>query len=537
MNTSSSECSPGKKVWQAPAWNRTLAVVACALPMLFVLYSLWPGTKAWWSIIDDHRKMYILQVEHGLPLSAVFRHFWHAIDFPPLGISPRVQPIYHVLWGMELHYFGLNPHAWYALRIACALIFAGTMATAGARLLGTLAAVLLSLAILLPGFYAEVFLRLGTQESYIAPALTTALLIGTLPEARARGWALLSALLYLFVLLVAFGSKEVALVFVPPVALLVWIDFRKSGLRSFRLWSGLLSLAFAMFVLTFLWLGLRGQKVDLYGRDLSLVTRLLVLLRSDYMRGIHSVALVIAILAPGAAWLIGCRVKRVSELVPILFAVAINELIILTAYVGTLIFYNMDVPVGSHYEFPTYPLQQLLVFFGGAASVLLLIGWTPVRHSKAISFAVAAIVVLMLQFQRQPQWRQLRLNAENVQARTSTFERNFGKLLTEAKANSRRPIEFVSHGFNDFEPVNSLMRFLRGYGATNSIILNVAPLANVKVSSPWEEYLRGLMTGIRPAPGQFSQVSTGPLIEGSIRVFFSDQQLTDGAVANFWPML
>lgn len=516
---------------------RALSAIALLLPVAFFLYSLWPAKDAWWHIIDDHRKLHVLETEHGMPVSAIFRHFWHAVDFPPLGQTARVQPMFHVLWGTELRIFGLDAGAWYWSRIVCGAIFAAGMAAALIRVAGSFAAALISISLLVPSYHSQVFLRLGVAESYLAPALAIATLLAFCPVFNRFVWRLAAATAYAAALLVIFGTKEIGLLFVPLVAARAWLDARQHGWQSPRVIAGLAGIAFAAFVAVLLVLGLRGQTTDIYGQDLSILGRLANIVESPHIRETFAVALAWPIGIVALASVVSLRWPRMMSARGLLVPWSIAAVVLGCLYVASLVFYNFSIPSGSHYEFPARPLLQLLVLVAAASATVLPVALFSPARAHAAGFAVGAIVLLTVTLQQQPNVLLLRQNAEATHRQTSAFRRNFELLVEQAQQDPKRPVEFVSHGFNDFEPVHSLLRFLRGYGVRNPIVLNIGPLADLPTSSPWESYLRTLMLGIKPNAAVFSDVVSRPPSEGeSLKVFFSQPELSNGAVANFWPL-
>lgn len=505
------------------------------LPVAYVLWSLLPTANAWWSVIDDHRKVYILQVEHGMPVSAAFRHFWHAIDFEPLGRAMRVQPMFHLIWGLELHFFGLNPHAWYLARILYAVIFAGAFALALARMIGPIPGGLLAFAMLSPGYYSQLFARLGVAEAYVSVGAAIALLCVIAEPNWQSLKGRIIALLYALALVVAFGSKEVSLIFIPAVAIQVAVDWFRAGWKHPRVWGGIAGLCFAGFVLVMLILGLRGHATDFNGQNLSLIARFGQLWRSVSAHDPTAIAFLIALGALGtnrAANRFGqCRSNDRT-----LTVLAVAMVLLGIAYAGTLVFYDLSIPPDSHYAFPYRVLQQAILFTGVASTLVLLSGFRHLARMRKIAFCASGALVLWLTLRTEHSFWQIRLNSEAIARQTGDFEAKFAELTRQARADPDRTIEFVSHSVIDFEPVHSLLRFLRGAGITNPVILNVQHLAAITASTSWEKHLQGLMTGIQPSPDGFAAVTSESPSEKTIKVFFSQPDLSDGAVANFWPM-
>jgi hypothetical protein len=514
-------------------WAYVLGL-ACVLG--FVAYSFWPALNSWWYIIDDHYKAYLLTSFNGLSLKDICIHFYHAPDFQALGQGPRVQPMLHFLMELELYVFGLHPLPWYFCRILGALLFAGFSFVVLAKYFKPVAATLLTLAILIPGYQSQVFLRLGVSEAYMAPSMAIAFWIALQPEARSRCVSILLAIVYAVCIATAVGTKEVMVVFMPLIFLQVVMDYLQNGLRSPRLYGGIFGLLFSLFILVCLYFGLRNLTTDIYGRSLSFGPRLLQLTRDGWL-----IKAPVLIIAPAAllAWAQCWKLHRKQSQMPVRFCLLPLFIMagLAAAYLGSVFFYNCDIPRGTHYEFPVTLLSTCGLFLVIALAMRFVAEcWVFVKKYAAVFYSAAGLLCLVLTLQTNPV-QQLRANATDIRDNTQAFRDKLNKLISDARAKPDLPIEFVSFGFNDFEPVSSVQRFLRAFGVQNKMVLNVHNLVEQKPMSQHDAFLKSLMMAYPPQrPDGFDAVTRDVPSTTALRIHFSNQDLSDGAIANFWPL-
>jgi hypothetical protein len=507
-----------------------------ALVLGFVIYSLWPALNAWWSIIDDHRKPMIYNMYHGLSLADIARHFYHAVDFPPLGESPRVQPMFHVLNELELYFFGLNTLPWYGMKLILACIFSIYTFKIFARFYGPVAAALLTVAFLVPSYQAQVLLRLGVAEAYIGPAFAVALWMALNDEPLHAAGRFASAALYTVCLVVMLGNKEVMLILLPAISLRSALDFKKCGWSSPRAWGGVLGLVFGVFILVCLWMALRNQKVDIYGHSLSFADRLGKLFSSAWLMKAPVVLAPIAMLYGFIKYALRRRHPERHVGGPMV-GVLVTAALLASAYLGAVFFYNCEIPRNTHYEFPGRMLETSSLFMGMGLLVDLALSKpeVPVWLRQGLFACLAAVCLGLLL--KEEGLLTLHREAQSVSINTRAFEAKFRQVMERAKAHPETAIEFVCHGFNDFEPIHSLKRFLRGFGVSNRIVLNMGRVENKVPGNEWETYLKKLLLSLKAGQGEgFDEVTLSTPDTRRIIVYFSQPVLSEGAVANLWPV-
>jgi hypothetical protein len=511
-------------------------LLCVAVAVVIALYLWSPILRSWWYITDDYRWPTIL----GPGKSISFSQFLANCNPPDWHLGSKVnRPTYYCTTSAMMYLFGDRIILWNLARIA---IMASSLAMAGwvvSRLVGLLAAlpvvVLMGIHPLwydaLPRLQSELFAFLGLSAvGWLAWRAHQA------QREASPGWrrhvlgaGLLVAALY------AAGAKEIITALMALVAVLALLVTRKdcAGPTTYVKMPAILALGYCGFLSYCVYLGLRGDRVDLYGRKLSLGA-----LARLFASGLLGQPIAVLLLALALALYLFLRLRSCVEPERARRLARWNllmqlALVVFSAF--TVVFYRGDIPAGARYQFPYAFLPSLGVVIFTAYGYGLVETEFPRRkvHVSILAAVVPWCLALLIASRFDGGLASNRRGAIFYTAATERFRDRLALLTQAAKEDPGRPIVFQTYGFNDTEPLLSVDLFLKFNGCANPIYLSIVGYSEGTAKNPLERNLarltEGYLTSKRFLP------STDDVARRGIRVNFSKAKLDDGELANFWP--
>jgi len=229
-----------KRYWgSAMEWSRRRAAWACvAFAMALSWYHWSPLLGAGWLLIDDHEIVALTGAQNNFG----YRDIPTALAKSEVGsssVQTRFRPSYFVMRYTEAATWGNHPKAWYATRVAIAILSAAILAYFSAMIAGPLVGTAAVAFLLTRPFWADLFARLGPAETYALFGLDLIAVAWFIWRSRSR--SNLPVVLVTIGSLIAIGCKENFLILAPFIALLLWrYRARESGLLAKLLLSGVL---------------------------------------------------------------------------------------------------------------------------------------------------------------------------------------------------------------------------------------------------------------------------------------------------------
>lgn len=516
-----------------------LSGLCCAAAGFILAIYIWhPITDSWWYITDDYRWPRILGSDNSITFSE-FLSNCNPSDWP-LG-SKVNRPTYFFSTSLMMYLFGENIVWWNITRIAimsCSLAAVGWVV---ARIVGAIPS-LAAIALLgfhsmwfdaLPRLQSELFSLLGlSMTGLFAWAVIACSKNGERPFLRR---ALVGALCLFS--LYATGSKEnitVLMAMVAGVTLVATWASPSRTLAAFRfpavlvlIWSGVL--------FYFIYRGVMSKGVDLYGRAVRPSEAL-----HYFWQGILNKPIVWSLALTSSIAAITSLRFLSPEAKPLRGALTWNAIMqsCILFYTGFLaFFYRGGIPeFNSRYQFPYafLPLLGLIVL----ASVFL----DATKNHKRINFgllliaSIASPLVAHNAIANQGSSYSFNTTGAYLYRRaTISFHHRLEALITQATRSPSTPILFISHGFNDYEPLRSIDTFLKANGCQNEVFLEVIGYSESTAPSASAVHLSRLTNGLYTR-NIFHRPECLPSGVVPIKANFSREDLSNGAVANFWPL-
>ena len=513
--------------------------LCCAAAGFILAIYIWhPITDSWWYITDDYRWPRILGSDKSITFSE-FLSNCNPSDWP-LG-SKVNRPTYFFTTSSMMYLFGENIVWWNITRIA---MMASSLAAVGwvvARIVGAIPS-LAAITLLgfhsmwfdaLPRLQSELFSLLGISMTGLFAWAVVACSRSDGPTFLRR--ALVGALCLFS--LYATGSKENITVLMAMVAgvtlVATWVSPSRT-LAAFRFPAALVLIGSgALFY--FIYRGVMSEGADLYGRAVHPAEAL-----HYFRQGILNKPIVWTLALASLIAAITSLKFRSPEAKFLRRALAWNAIMqaCILVYTGFLaFFYRGGIPeLNCRYQFPYafLPLMALIV----GASVLL----EATRNHKRINFAVLLIASITTPLVAHSaiihpgSSYSFNLAGAQIYSRaTISFRHRLEMLIAQAAKSPSTPILFVSHGFNDFEPLLSIDLFLKANGCQNEVFLEVIGYSESAAHSDSEVHLSRLTNGLYTS-NRFHRPEDLPSGVVPIKANFSREDLSNGAVANFWPL-
>lgn len=511
------------------------AFVGVILGIVLALYLWLPMRHAWWYVTDDYRWPTLLGADGKITFRELLKYS-NPPDYP-LGSNVN-RPTYFFSTSLFMYLFGVKIVWWNLGRIA---IMAVSLGAIGFVVTRTCNLVIAAVTIGLLGtheLWIDALLRLQS-ELFIFLGLALVGLFSHLVVGRSfptlspvvRG-LLLAALT--LASLYATGSKEnitVLMLGLSAAVLLMsflpawtWLGRLRVPAACTLAWSGV--------IVACIYRGVLLQGSDLYGNKLvsdSIGPLVAGYLKTDYWAW---AALGVTLLFGVTAKLLQ-RKHAVAYAIPSLGLCLITQLCIVGFGVFLVFFYRGVIPASSRYQLPFafLPLIALLVL----GSWLMRLGGP--RLFRALAVTVATTLVLGYGY-AAVRGKNLKANREMAlvySKATEDFHQRLEALFVRARAQPDRPILFKSHALNDTEPLASVELFSRAYGLRNPIYLEIIGYSAATTHSPSELNLYMITTGFVTSGRFYAAAELSPNAHPII-ANFSQTDLSNGAVGNYWPL-
>jgi hypothetical protein len=460
--------------------------------VLIVLYSWSPMLRAQWSMIDDHEIVSLIGSGDGFG----FRDIPEALEKTEVSSSSaanRFRPSYYAIRYAEIAAWGANPEYWYAARILIAVLFSLAFTWLCLQVASPLLALGAVIFTLSRPFWVDLFTRLGPAETYGALGLTLVLLGFILR--RQRFCNSYNSLFLSLGVVVAVGSKENFLFLAAiPVCILV---FYWKKLSIFLKLTYFIPIFYSSWiVLTVLnRLSLSGK--DVYSQDVSLDSRASLvfafLKRVDVLLWAFAIALLFCAFFFERLYRHKAQITILSRHEMIIRTTLVTATLLLLLYFSQYIFYSGAWPnVGS----PRYLFPGLLFKY---MAVLLLLNLL-IRISSDFNFgrvlprvlAISSLLGLMgfvtvggvnrnfpkdvkVDINIYGRLSDISSNRKSAEMRveaTRVFTHKMNEIIRDLRSDPPAAIVFNSHGAGDYEPLFSVLRFVRAADISLPIALN-----------------------------------------------------------------
>ena len=515
-----------------------VASVLLAIAASGTAFYIWhPILDSWWYITDDYRWPTILGPDRTL----TFAEFIQNCNPPDWHLGSKVnRPSYYFTTSLLMYCFGDSIVWWNATRIAMMSFALGATTWVVARMSGPIAAV----SFILLGFHSLWLDALPRLQSELFAAFGLAMLAlslwclnATLGSSHFRRFRAFFLFTTTAAALYSAGSKENTTVL---IAALSGVAFSASfitqaGLVRAVRFPAFLALVWSAILLLFIRNGLSSSGTDLYGRPLFSDETL-----SFFLGGVIDTPWFFALSLASLFALLLLRLSRtVAQSAALRNAVVSNAVgqLLLLGYSGFLVvFYRGEIPtITCRYQFP----YVYLPYIGVAFFLFQFRRAAPVRSivTATVCMLIGAALAVSAHFSvvRAGSYLSNIDGARRYTDATNRFQTRILELVYAAQGSPSSPIEFCSFGFNDFEPLASVDLFLKANGCQNPIYLSISGYSEETVSNPSERYLLQLTRGFYTS-GRFLRPEEMPADPPPIRANFSREDLSNGAVANYWPL-
>jgi hypothetical protein len=461
-------------------WERSLRErrrwflgLVAALSIAGAWYCLGDLVHAKWGAVDDHEYAEMLGSKRNFKLLDYLSFVFRSDLFRPGQTGSRFRPSYWILRATELFVWGAHPNAWYFARILMFAFFLGGVVWVLRRRLSVVENALFCAYLASLVLWSDIFCRLGPAETYAVVGVIwfaagfQSCWASARAEAPARRRWLGSAALF-FGAFAAMGTKEnmffMAALCVPLVL--------RAGLRRENrpiLIASLTSMAFALYVVVFTWVGLKKYG-HVYSEDVTLDRRWVIL--KDTLDGLFATwrwpvlgTLLVAI----ALFMLGVWRRRPLQALVRETALAIGAVAGLAlVWASQAAFYNGHWPIldpsqtcCGRYDFPgllatpfiAYAAYAWLVAAAASSGV-------PPSATGWLRIAVViwgALVVRDLTYPTQA--------AAKTTVSTSTRFSSKMRAFARTVSADPKPVIFESFQWWDQEIMVSVAGFMRLYGA------------------------------------------------------------------------
>lgn len=465
--------------WELPSpWRRWFAILLIMVGSTWLTQFLWhENLSADWGMIDDHDVMAYLGPDKTITASEGWSAYKRSEAFSP-GSSLRYRPSYAALRFFEIWLWGDSAHSWYVARNCLAWILVAASWVAMARFAGVLLGGAFVLLMMKPGYWGDVFARLGPAETYAAAGLALFACgcawlwrpdegLGTRADRALRHVAWIVAMVGA---LAAMGSKE-NFVFLPAILLVAAIrDWHRGRLVWTAVAANLVVASFAGLVVWASVKTLSARKFDIYGHEVIGEGAMMASFKALQAFGVRwtvaGLTTAVACVAGGVA-LVREDFRPWAARLWALVAVegAIAALIAMQAY-----FYRGHWNASTRYAVPG-EILFLLLWFVPLTFVVRWMAPALVPYRAAAWMVTLAVCVVLVQPVLRDGFRENRRAALRNRLITQHYMTSIHRLLAEARANPRAAIVLRPHSVGEIEGAGSLRRMLLFERVTNPIVV------------------------------------------------------------------
>lgn len=460
------ETFPKHPVLQLVYAYRKQIVLIFSTVLVFSLFG--PNLQAQWGSIDDHEIMGYLGVDQRLGVTEI-PAILAASETGHPGTAARYRPSYQILRLFEVATWGNNPHLWYGARLVLLIVSLALFWHVITPFVGLIPAGLCMVYLLTYQMWENMFARLGPAETYAVLGMALYVwgysrIIRALP--RARQLSSFSIAAWTVGALICAGTKEnFTLLLIPTVILGILVYLSKK--RSPAFWTAFaISSGWTLFVgVAFLTAALKAGS-DIYGVSMDASSRLSVFILSLKHTQSKLVLLTTLLTAGFAAiqWRCAGRNKRIFRSTLTLLGCLLACQFIFTSQ---FIFYNADWPNHSRYDFPgviVIPLFYMaLLLFVRALLQEYKVDTVIIRGLQYGVLTGFVCIIVMRGF--VPIMVKVKENVNVTKAYTTQIE----IMVSVLKQHPERSVVVISGNPWDYEPVHAYSKFLRAYGVTNKL--------------------------------------------------------------------
>lgn len=462
-----------RRYWgNAREWSHRHAAWACVAFAIALSWYLWsPLLGAGWLLIDDHEIVALTGAQNNFGYGDIPAALAKS-EVGSSSVQTRFRPAYFVIRYTEAATWGDHPRAWYAIRVAIAMLSAAVLAYLSVRIAGPLVGTAAAAFLLTRPFWADLFARLGPAETYALFGLDLIAIAWFIWRSRPR--SVLPVVLVTIGSLIAIGCKENFLILAPFIAVFLWrYRGRETGLttqillRLVLLYSGWI----AYVVLMRIW----AAGHDVYQQDISARARLDLaqgfLARWDVQ--IWLLLILIGIVAAGIANLFRREEALAGVHLRLKWAVAAG-VVLLALYGSQYVYYFGKWPEATQgrYLIP----GVLLKYFAALLACAALHEFVKATLGKGwLAWGVPAVVMSCMVALTAAGWDQNRTTAKVTRHNSQRLAANFQKVYDYLREHPDAPLIMKSHHANDYEPIFAVERFVRAQGLKNPIAIDHTP--------------------------------------------------------------
>jgi hypothetical protein len=431
-----------------------------------------------WGMIDDSEIYTFLGQQIRLPLSDFFYTLLNMTEVGHPG-SGRFRPSYYFLKLLETSTWGTNIHLWYLARTLWFAVFIASLWWILSRFLQVWLGAALLLPILVLPFWADVWARLGPSEAYGTLALGLMLggICGTI-ELKTVFARSMSAVLVTLAAVILIGAKET---FVPLAGAALGVLLFAGVTKKVSVWiaagSILVICAYSSLVIFAMKQSVLETGTDFYANKIE-IWRLL----NVGLLALGSALVFKGIMPAYAATLVisGCISKwtRPNSREWIISSCAIVVIFCFMALVFFTqnVFYRGELPTQTRYDFPASlftPFSYLALVCYAFYGMHLLFSSRVVNYAS-IFLASAVFTYYLPAIASTATWPLARAVDLNIQ-KTNEFFHTMQAIAATARQSPNADIVLEAYGPGAYEPVYSVLAYVRSLGANNSMAVRLHP--------------------------------------------------------------
>lgn len=463
-------------------WIYTSVVVG-SIGLAFFLYG--QTTKAQWGMIDDHEIVHFLGSDRAMHV----REFWPRLMETEVGSPgkfPRYRPAYYSLRLIETILWGDSVKLWYTARLVIAAVVFALTWLALIRWIGFGHGLLVMVWTFTYPYWADIFCRLGPSETYASLGLAICVYGVVQIAAPHQPSFARAAIMWILVCLgvsIAAGSKENFLVIVPVVWVVGAVMWRRYKCRWFVIGGAAIVTSLSMLIVGAVIMAISRTGHDVYSGKVSLTDRLMLfgigrygLVRSCYwyMKRWQVIGCMIC-----ACAVLGVIIRR-RTLPSYVFHAGVMSMGLVLFYAMQYFFYSGGVPSGVRYDFPAMVVVPM--FWATAGWMLGMAGDDLGGRAVGGCVRLCMSVVIATVVAMSGAACAIRQSAERTVHDTSRFVAQVTNVASILRASRGVPLTLLAAGSLDYEKVYSVERFLRYYGVTNDIYVEVAARMSGRMS-------------------------------------------------------
>jgi hypothetical protein len=452
------------------AWAGAFVCLFSAIAITVYYWS--PLIDARWGVMDDHAVVFAIGNRQRIPLSEVTSQcLWSFSHLPPADL--RLRPSYLCLRALEMNVWGKNVSLWYSFRIAIAVVFATVLALVLLRIANPILVFGFLVYELSRPYWSGIFPHLGVGEAYTALGISlcaAALLVGKSSHLTTTACATIAV-----GVIIAGGSKE-SFLFLGILPL--WLLFSHYTITT----VGKMLLISAVLYIS--WIGVTigyatfSAGEDFYANPVSTVRitdlALRFLTRNDVWPWLLAIAIfpLVVTSLEKTNWIGGEERRRMMILIA---AAAILMLVFMSQY----IFYSGTFESQGRFSFPAVLCRDAVFFL----SAILLFRWLEATQGKLparyVSLAITAVMIFLAS-------DVLTLNRSRAQEKvedTKAFTAKLNAGIQFLQSHPSAVLIINSHSVADYEPVRSILHYVRVAGAPNRVALKINDYSSESLGS------------------------------------------------------